>query len=249
MANKLFPTIPGRIDITDDRDDFRNQRQVVWTASDWTRLDGVTINYGPAAGTWYSNENFDLEQQGNMYQFQQDKGLILYAKADRERQTVFQMTGHSRWMPASVFNGIGFETFHQHESGSTNHDVYVAEYALVFRNRTSGSTRSYGVNTGYGMSPGDGKYRYDYIKSSDSHVNTIRSWGSDWLYQGLIMNFRTGGGYITISRSFINVYNVKVGHKFTANISDFRFLPLENRSEANRDGSRGNIGFSNAYEV
>ena len=79
----------------------------------------VNINYGPAAGqTWESNENFEIRRQENMYQPQQGSGFMVYANAATQRQTVFYMNGDSRWMPASVFNGIGFETYHQHSQWS-----------------------------------------------------------------------------------------------------------------------------------
>ena len=61
MANKAFPTIPGTIEIPSGLNDFKNRQQVVWTASDWTRAQSVSINYGPAAGqTWESDENFEI---------------------------------------------------------------------------------------------------------------------------------------------------------------------------------------------
>ena len=63
MANKAFPTIPGTIDIPSNLTEFKNRKQVVWTASDWTRTPSVNINYGPAAGqTWESDENFEISE-------------------------------------------------------------------------------------------------------------------------------------------------------------------------------------------
>ena len=156
MANKAFPTIPGTINIPGGVDDFKTAIQVVWTASDWTKANSpININYGPAAGQiWESNENFEIRRQENIYQTQQDSGFMVYANAAAQRQTVFYTNGDSRWMPASVFNGIGFETFHQHISGPQDHELFLAEYAVIFRNRTGNGTRYYGWNTGYTSSPG-----------------------------------------------------------------------------------------------
>lgn len=251
MANKALPTISGRIDIPGNLNDFKTKPQVVWTASDWTKIDSVNINYGPAAGqTWESDENFQINRRENMYQPQQGSGFRVFANAAAQHSTVFYMNGNSRWMPASVFNGIGFETYHEHNSGSTDHEVYLADYAAIFRNRTGNGTRYYGWNTGYTSSPGHQNYKFDRIQTSDSHVNTIRAWGSDWLYQGLVVTLRTkGGGSSNATESYITIYNMKVGHKFNINIPDFRFLPLENRDENHRDGSVGNKGFSNPFEV
>ena len=113
MANKAFPTIPGTINIPSGVEDFKTAIQVVWTASDWTKANSpININYGPAAGQiWESNENFEIKRQENIYQPQQGSGFMVYANAAAQRQTVFYTNGDSRWMPASVFNGIGFETY------------------------------------------------------------------------------------------------------------------------------------------
>ncbi len=250
MANKAFPTIPGTIEIPSGVEDFKTKRQVVWTASDWTKAASVSINYGPAAGQiWESDENFEIRRQENIYQPQQGSGFMVFANASNQRSTVFYMNGDSRWMPASVFNGIGFETYHQHNSGSTDHEVYLAEYAVIFRNRTGNGTRYYGWNTGYTSSPGHQKYKFDRIQTSDSHVNEIRAWGSDWLYQGLVVTLRTKGGSGKTTGSYITIYNMKVGSKFSTVGGQYRYLPLKNRSASNRDGSVGNKGFSNPFEV
>ena len=79
MANKAFPTIPGTIEIPSGLTEFKNRQQVVWTASDWTRAQSVSINYGPAAGqTWESDENFEINRQENVYQPQQGSGFRVF---------------------------------------------------------------------------------------------------------------------------------------------------------------------------
>ena len=250
MANKAFPTIPGTINIPSGVDNFKTEPQVVWTASDWTRVQSVSINYGPAAGqTWESNENFEIRRQENIYQPQQGSGFMVYANAATRRSTVFYTNGDSRWMPASVFNGIGFETYHQHNSGPQDHELYLAEYAVIFRSRTGNGTRYYGWNTGYTSSPGHQKYKFDRIQTSDSHVNEIRAWGSDWLYQGLVVTVRTKGGSGKSTESYITIYNMKVGSKFSTVGGQYRYLPLKNRSASNRDGSVGNKGISDPFQV
>ena len=252
MANKAFPTLPGTINIPSGLNDFKAEKQVVWTASNWAKADSaITINYGPAAGqVWESDENFELNRQENMYQTSSNSGLRVYGNAATQRSTVFRMTGNSRWMPASVFNGIGFETLHQNVSGSWQHDLYVAEYAVHFKNRTGNGNRYYGWNTGYSESPGSNGYRFDRIPSTASDINTIRAWGSDWLYQGLVMTFRSKLGTDgTAGQSYITIYNMKVGSKFSTVGGQYRYLPLKNRSASNRDGSVGNKGFSNPFQL
>ena len=252
MANIPFKTIPGTIDIPSGLNDFKTKDQVVWTASDWAKANSpININYGPAAGqTWESDENFEIRRQENMYQPDQTSGFRVFANAAAQRSTVFYMNGDSRWMPASVFNGIGFETFHEHNSGPQDHELYLAEYAVIFRNRTGNGTRYYGWNTGYTSSPGHQKYKFDRIQTSDSHVNEIRAWGSDWLYQGLVVTLRTGDtGSSRTDESYITIYNMKVGSKFSTVGGQYRYLPLKNRSSNNRDGSVGNKGFSDPFKL
>ena len=251
MANKDFPTIPGTIDIPDNLNDFKTRQQVVWTASDWSRTNGVNIGYGPAAGDyWGGDDNFQIKRQANMYQPQQGSGFMVFTSATKERTTVFEMTGNSRWMPASVFNGIGFESLYQHNAGNKDHMLYIANYAVIFRHRTGSGTRYYGWNTGNTASPGHDKYRFDRIRSGASDINTIRAWGSDWLYQGLVVVLKTqGGGNTNFSESYITIYNMKVGSKFSTVDSQYRYLPLKNRSASYRDGSVGIKGISNPFEV
>ena len=250
MAIKPFPTLPGTIEIPDDLNAFKGKDQVVWTASNWRKAPPITITHGPSATqVWGSTEDFGIERAENVYQPNKASGFMVYANAAVVKTTIFEMYGNSRWMPASVFYGIGFETFHQHMSGPQNHRVYLSDYALCFQHRTSTEKRYYGWSTGYSNSPGHNTYRFDRIRSGASDINTIRRWGPDWLYQGMVVACRTantGGGS---DESFITIYNMKVGSKFTTVGGAYRYLPLKNRGEVNRDGTKNNKGFSNPFEV
>ena len=250
MGNIAFPTIPGTIEIPDDLNAFKGKEQVVWTASKWSYVVGLTITDGPAAGDyWGSDDNFRIDRQENIYKPQQGFGFMVFTSATRQRTTVYYMNGHSRWMPASVFNGIGFETLHQHNKGNKDHMIYVANYAAMFRHRTSNEIRYYGWNTGNTNTPGHNTYRYDRIQSSSRYVTEIRGWGSDWLYQGLVVVLRTqGGGSDGYCESYITIYNMKVGSKFSTVGGAYRYLPLQNRSEVYRNGKVGNKGFTNPFE-
>ena len=251
MANQEFPTIPGTIEIPGDLGGFKPKPQVVWTASNWSYTSGVNIDYGPSAGEyWGGDANFVINRQENMYQPFPSSGSRFWSTAvTRERTTVFRMDGNSRWMPASVFNGIGFETYHQHIVGNQDHMLYVADYAVIFRHRSNNETKYYGLKTDYTSSPGHEGYRFDCIQTSDYHVDEIRTWGSEWLYQGLVVVLRTqGGGSDGSCESYIGIYNLKVGHKFSTVGSQYRYLPLKNRSAVNRDGTKDNKGFSNPFE-
>ena len=189
-------------------------------------------------------------RQENVYQPHQTSGFMVFAHAATKQTTIFEMHGNSRWMPASVFNGIGFETFHQHESGPRKHEVYLSDYALCFRNRTGPGYRYYGFSTHYNASPGHEGYRYDRIQTSDDHVEDIRKWGPDWLYQGMVVACRTReDGNRESDKSYVTIYNVKVGHKFSTVGGQYRYLPVKNRSAQYRDGKVDNKGFTNPFEV
>ena len=251
MTNQEFPTIPGTIDIPGDLGGFKPKPQVVWTASDWSYTGGVNITDGPSAGEyWGSNDNFVVNRQENMYQPFPSSGSRFWSRAvTRERTTVFRMEGQSRWMPASVFNGLGFETLHQHNTGSTNHMVYLADYAMCFRHRTGSGKRYYGWGTGYTSATAHNGYRFDRIQTSDYHVKDIRDFGSDWLYQGMVVALRTKGSGTGTTQSYITIYNMKVGSKFTTVDGAYRYLPLKNRGAQYRDGSVGNKGFTDPFQV
>ena len=250
MTNKAIPTIPGTIEIPDGVEDFKRKQQVVWTGSSWSRTNGINITDGPLKGEyWGSDDNFTIKRQESMYKPQQTSGFMLFTNATRERVTVYYMNGNSRWMPASVFNGIGFETLHQHNDGNRDHMLYLSDYALCFRHRTSNETRYYGLKTYYSASLGHNTYRFDRIQSSDGHVTEIRKWGPDWLYQGLVVVLKTqAAGNTNWSESYITIYNLKVGSKFSTVGGEYRYLPLKNRAVNYRDGSVGNKGFTNPFE-
>ena len=250
MANKKLPTIPGTINIPDGVEDFKKQQQVVWTDSSWSRTPGITITDGPQKGDyWGSNDSFSIIHQKSMYNYDRNSGFRLFTSANTEKITVFYMNGNSRWMPASVFNGLGFETYHTHNAGTKDHMLYLSDYAMIFRHRTSNETKYYGWKTGYTASPGHDTYRFDRIQTSDDHVQEIREFGPDWLYQGLVVVLKTQAASSTNpSESYIHIYNVKVGHKFSTVGGAYRYLPLKNRTANNRDGSVGNKGFTNPFE-
>ena len=250
MTNEAFPTIPGTIDIPDRLTDFKNKEQVVWTDSSWSRTTGITITDGPAAGDyWGSNDSFSIIHQKSMYNSDRNSGFRVFTHANTEKITVYYMNGNSRWMPASVFNGLGFETYHTHNALSFDHMLYLANYAMVFRHRTSDETKYYGWDTYYTASPGHDTYRFDRIQTSDDHVKEIREFGPDWLYQGLVVVLKTQAASSTNpSESYIHIYNVKVGHKFSTVGGAYRYLPLKNRGANYRDGSVGNKGFTNPFE-
>ena len=160
------------------------------------------------------------------------------------------MYGDGRWMPASVWYGLGFESKYNRSGGNSNHDLFIKKYAAIFTHRTSSSYRFYGWNTGNTNRP-SGEYRYDKIHSSMSSTTEIRNWGPDWLFQGILIQFANNGGSGS-TQSTVEVYNLKIGHKYSTVGGQYRYLPVTTRSWSARDkhpvnGTAKICGFTNPY--
>lgn len=227
MTNKAFNFVQPIIDIPSDLSTFKQRPQVRWTGNNWQPQSSVSVGYGPAAGTWTSTNNFTKSHERDLYSPSQDNGLRIYSTGTgREHEALWMMDTNSRWMPASVFNGVGFETWYRIDSGNTNHSLYVNAYGVVFKNRTGSGQRIYGWNTGNTDGPGSNKYRFDRILSSDSGVTDIRRWGENWLLQGLLVSFKTKGSGAGTTDSLINLYNLKFGSQYSSNAAGYKVHPL-----------------------
>jgi len=235
MAN--FLVIPTSVSIPTNLTDFKPRYQYAWTASNsWTYKSSTVVNYGPAATTWNSTRQLTVNRANTLYSDQSTNGFKVAVDTNGGQEAVYEMTGSSRWMPASVFNGVGFETKFETWSNNTNHRLYMAAYALHFLNRTSGGQRYYGIDAGYSDAPGHNTYRYDYINSSSSHTSTIRSWGPDWLLQGLLVSFKTATGGTGTTNSSVTLYNLKFGNLYSTHSgSSYRALPLNLRPSSQRN--------------
>ena len=227
MANIGFDFVQAIIDIPPDLTTFKQRPQVRWTGNNWQGQSSVFVGYGPAAGTWTSTNNFTKSHERDLYSSSQDNGLRIYSTGTgREHEALWMMDTTSRWMPASVFNGVGFETYFRIDSGNTNHQLYLNAYGVVFRNRTGSGQRIYGWNTGNTDGPGSNTYKFDRIISSDSGVTDIRRWGEDWLLQGLLVSFKTKASGVGTTDSLIDLYNLKFGSRYSANAAGYKVHPL-----------------------
>jgi len=240
MTDAGFKTLFTEISIPAGLSDFQAKQQYAWTTSDgWAYKNSVGVNYGPAATTWNSTSQATILRRGNLYSRSQNDGFKVQKDAGGGQESLYMLEGLSRWMPASVFNGVGFETYLEIESNNRNHQLYLAAYATVFKHRTNTGVRYYGIDLGYSDGPGYSGYRYNAMQSTSSHVNTIRSWGPDWLLQGLLMSFKTATGGTGTTKSDVTVYNLKWGNKYSTNSSSYRVLPLKMRSSSGRDMHAG----------
>ena len=234
MANKDFKTLPGTIEIpnTQDVEVFKRIDQVRWTGWQWRYKGSVNITHGDT-GRWDSESAYSIQRQDNIYAPQSSKGLKVYSNSGSSHESNIEMYGDGRWMPASVWYGLGFESKYNRSGGNSNHDLYIKKYAAIFTHRTSSSYRFYGWNTGNTNRP-SGEYRYDKIHSSMSSTTEIRNWGPDWLFQGILINFANNGGNSS-TQSTVTVYNLKIGHKYSTVGGQYRYLPLGTRAFDDRN--------------
>ena len=240
MANVPFKTIPGTIDIPNNLTDFKNQTQVVWTGKSWRTKGSFTPNYGDRP-YFEHNPSYSIQYQREMYDSSDNTGLNLRGDAGIIHSGNYEQYGDGRWMPASIFNGIGFEVYQESDA---KHAIYLKYYALAFANRDSGSSRTWGIDTG---ARGKSKeYRYIRVPSSSSIVNSIRNWGPSWLFQGIILHIANAGGSGS-SISNMYVYNMRVGSKMSTLGGQYRYLPAGKRPYNQRNGNGGTMNFTDLF--
>ena len=235
MANKDFKMLPGTIEIPNSQDveQFKRIAQARWTGSQWRKKGALIITHGDT-GTWSSDDSYRIDRQEDMYNSSYSKGLKVYSDSGDSHQSNIESYGNGRWMPASVWYGMGFESKHVRDSGNSNHDLYIKRYGAVFVRRTSSEYRIYGWNTGYTNRPSGTNLRFDKIHSSESGTAEIRRWGPDWLFQGIVIGFANNGGNSS-TQSTVEVYNLKVGHRYSLTGGQYRYLPLGTRSFDDRN--------------
>ena len=236
MGNINFgKLIPGTISIPSSLEEFKRASQVRWTGSAWRYKGKVTATHGPAKGTWNSEESYGVQRQDNMYDKSQDKGLLISGSSGSDHESNYELYGDGRWMPASVWNGLGFESRHVQKGGNGKHNIYIKRYGAVFTHRTQNNNyRIYGWNTGNSNRPSGTDYRFDQIASSTSDTSEIRGWGPDYLFQGIVIQFANNSGNST-TQSEITIYNLKIGHKYSTIGGEYRYLPLGTRKWDERD--------------
>jgi len=242
MANVAINTVPTDISIPNDLTTFKTKPQVVWSGSSVKRKGTYTPNYG----TKTQQTNDDAWGAGSVsstiYQDNGNNGLVVSTTSGKSHQVNHELYGDGRWMPASIFNGCGFEV---NQNSSDQHALYLNFYSLVFTSATSDSWRFWGVNPndGHNSGPRSG-YRYLRFNSS-SDINTIRGWGKNWLFYGFILTLHTDGGAKKGQSSRLQAYNFKIGHKGSHNSSNYRMVPANKRSYNNRNKTQ--LGFSDPF--
>jgi len=239
MTNVAINTVPTEISIPNDLTTFNTKPQVVWSGSSVKTKGTYTPNYGTKTQQTNDSAWGAGDVPRTIYQDNGNYGLVVSATSGKSHQVNHEVYGDGRWMPASIFNGCGFEA---HQNSGSTHALYMKFYSLVFTSATSDSWRFWGVNPsdGHNSGPRSG-YRYLRFNSSGS-IDTIRSWGKDWLFYGFIITLHTDGGIQSATSSTFKAFNFKLGHKGSHNSSNYRMIPANKRSYNNRNITQ--VGFS-----
>ena len=240
MALKDFKTLPGTVEIPTSLNTFKNTLQAVWTGSSWRSKGTFSPTHGDTS-SWPGSSSYAIERQGSLYLPSDTSGLRMGSNAGNSHTSNYESYGDGRWMPASVFNGLGFEVY---QGSSGKHAIYLKKWGVVFASKTSSSYRTWGFDAG--TSSPSNVYRFIEVSSSSSATSSIRSWGAGWVFQGIILHIANNSGVGTTT-SHMEVYNMKVGHKFSTVGGQYRYLPPTMRPYSNRNASSGNVGFTNPF--
>ena len=239
MANKKIQSIGSEISIPSDLEEFKYRPQVVWTGSSWRDKEAFYTTDGYISEFQHDGSISPGSGSGNLYTANEADGIDFLIKSNNSQHGNTETIGDSRWMPATIFNGCGFEV---HQSHGNVNSMYLQKWCLAFSHRHDNTFhRTWGVNTN-ATAPYAG---YRYIKLPDSDISGIRNMGKDWLLQGLIFNYRTNFGFGTDINSGLRIYNLRVGHKFSDVNNNYRYIPCKRRSYTDRNIV--NAGFTDPF--
>ena len=235
MANHRIPTVPGTIDISTDLTTHNNTSQVKWVGKTWyARVAGepdLTPNYGDTS-TWVNDPSGYLSSSGDLYSSTSTNGMNYYGTAGRQHSQIVEMIQDmpSRWMPANIFNGIGFQV---RQTSSNSHAPYIKKWCLVFDNQSGNGVRRYGFD----LNRSDPAVTTLHLKitGNSGAAQTIRGWGNEWRLRGIACYMYQNKGGTGSGDGNVYVYNLKVGHKMTTLGGKFRMIPSGVRSYANRN--------------
>jgi len=251
MTNHKIHTISGQIDIPSSSSGFNALDQVVWSGS--SVRDRPTFT--PSNGDTTVHENDGQLSGGTpaaavgLYNPDMAYGLEFFRHIGKKHSINLETYGNGRWIPASCFNGCGFEVDYQFppnvSDGTNSLALKIARYALCFSHRTNDSWfQNYSINIPLADRSAKVGTRYYSLPSNDHRVQEIRALGKDYLFQGFSFNLTSDGGPGDID-SRVTIFNVKVGHKFSTVGPEYRMIPLRKRAYGHRN--RDNEGFTDPF--
>ena len=141
---------------------------------------------------------------------------------------------NNRWMPAAMYNGCAFEW---HADYGSTHALWLHHWATIWVHKT---------NSVYRFSSNDGSsgpyagYRY-YKDNNANYINTIRSWGTDYLFFGIVLKFKNSGSGAGSHKTTIKMFNFKMYHQCHSRSSNHRIIIPATRAFDSR--GTNNIGY------
>jgi len=243
MANKDFRMVRTSISTPTGVEDFKKRDQVIWTNQNRHIHSAFTPTHGWKQNL-YTDNAYGTGSLNNIFSATKEEGLRwTNNKIGNEHQNLVEvgMLEHpARWMPASIFNGFGFEVY---QNSDAKHALFYAGCALSFYNGSTWRT--------YGVQPQDGKgdskssgYRYIYMNNS-SNITEIRNWGSSYKLTGINLWMRNAGGAGSDEGISIYMYNLKFFHQVGDDRSNLRIIPAGKRSWSQRGANSGFVPFTN----
>ena len=228
-------TVPGTIDISTNLDTHKNTSQVKWVTKDWYARTKDDSDLTPTHGDttkWISDPSGNLRSSGNVYSSREDEGMNYFGDAGKQHSQIVEQIrdSRSRWMPANIFNGIGFEV---RQTSSNSHAPYLKKWCLVFDNYERTGIRRYAFDLNK-SSPAV-TYLYLKIPGNSGAAQEIRSWGNEWLLRGIACYMYQNSGGTGSGTGNIYVYNLKVGHKYGTLGGQYRMIPAGLRSHSERN--------------
>lgn len=236
MADQKIPTLQPSQDVTESN--FNSIPRPLWTGDDLKLI-----------GPYYADggyTNHEIESDGalppqslnvNMYVNDENSGIIVSTKSGMTHNSNIEMTGNCRWMPASVFNGVGFRV---KQDTTELHALYLRNYSIFLANKTLTNYYRYTIHVVNNPVAGN----YLYITDSTA-INDIRALGNDWLVSGLCFQVYTNGGITGADNSSIKIYDVKFGHRYSLTGGNYRVIPSPRRSYADRN--KNILGFTDPF--
>ena len=242
LKAQSYPTDLGRPPT--NRTDFLNEcntDRIDWTDGMKSATKGaVTPTYGVKTNMPSSNSYGAGNVIESVWQDNGNKGFRIDQLNSSAGQGNIEIgfDSKARWMTAGMFNGLAFE-LHSSQGGASA--MYVTQYALIFVNAGVENYRFFGntLNDGYNNGPHLGYRLADF--NNETYINEIRSWGRDWLLQGIVLNIQNAHE-TTGPATIVKFWNLKIYHKCVGSTSANHriFTPkLRSFSNRNRNNRRG----------
>ena len=230
MTNKRIPSVPADMgSVPSSLDDFNNADQLDWLVGVRAKMKGkIVAGYG-SQRTLNSAKAYGAGTAKTTL-FSTAKGWDLIQNNGTNHDCNIELTaatGTNRWCPASIFNGFGGQFKQNHNK---THSMYFTDLALVFHHASNDDWR-YTTDGRCGNSKGIKTFYYRF--STQSYIDEIRSWGSDWLFYGVILRVANDKGALD-DQSEVSCFNFRVFTKGSASGSANRLMCPAPRSDADR---------------